>query len=82
MIENDSATLKMMRKEIDGLKDDMKSLRRKYRRLEETVGKSGGAVGQPGPSEGWRKFRRLEEAVGKSDGAVGQPGPSEGWRKY
>ena len=26
------------------------SLRRKYRRLEEAVGKGGGAVGQPGPS--------------------------------
>ena len=50
MIENDSATVKLMRKEIDGLKEDMKSLRRKYRRLEETVGKGGGAVGQPGPS--------------------------------
>ena len=41
MIENDSTTVKMMRKE------NMKSLRRKIRRLEETVGKGGGAVGQP-----------------------------------
>ena len=48
MIENDSAKrLAIVEKEIAGLKDDMKSLRRKYRRLEEAVGKS--AVG-PGPS--------------------------------
>ena len=47
MIENDSTTVKLMRKEMDSLKDDVKSLRRKFRRLEETVGKSGGAVGQP-----------------------------------
>ena len=49
MIENDSAK-RLVEKEIAGLKDDMKSLRRKYRRLEEAFGKSGGAVGQPGPS--------------------------------
>ena len=47
MIENDSATVKLMRKEMDSLKEDMKSLRRKFRRLEETVGKGGGAVAQP-----------------------------------
>ncbi len=35
---------------MTGVKDDMKPLRRKYRRLEEAFGKSGGAVGQPGPS--------------------------------
>ena len=39
-----------LEKEITGLKDAMKPLRRKYRRLDEAVGKSGGAVGQPGPS--------------------------------
>ena len=50
VIENDSAKrLAIVEKEIAGLKDDMKSLRRKYRRLEEALGKSGGAVG-PGPS--------------------------------
>ena len=49
MIESDSAKrLTKMEQEITGLKDDMKSLRRRYRMLEEVVGKSGGAVGKPG----------------------------------
>ena len=65
MTENDSTTVKMMRKEMDGLKDDMKSLRQKFRRLEEAIGRV---------AVQWDNMDHLKAGAGgwQEGGAVGQ----------